>query len=30
MQGHPFNADFYHEDYVLWMELLRGLPDCIR
>lgn len=23
MQAHPFNPDFYHEDYVLWMELLR-------
>ncbi|MBQ8394884.1 MAG: glycosyltransferase family 2 protein [Clostridia bacterium] len=20
---HPFNPDYYHEDYVLWMELLR-------
>lgn len=23
MQEHPFNPGFYHEDYVLWMELLR-------
>lgn len=23
MQAHPFNPEFYHEDYVLWMELLR-------
>lgn len=23
MHAHPFNPDFYHEDYVLWMELLR-------
>lgn len=23
MQAHPFNPNFYHEDYVLWMELLR-------
>ncbi|MBR3803058.1 MAG: glycosyltransferase family 2 protein [Clostridia bacterium] len=22
---HPFNKEFYHEDYVLWMELL-GIP----
>ncbi len=28
MQGHPFNADFYHEDYVLWMELLRVCPTA--
>lgn len=26
MQAHPFNSDFYHEDYVLWMELLRVCP----
>ena len=26
MQMHPFNSDFYHEDYVLWMELLRVCP----
>ena len=23
MKSHPFNADYYHEDYVLWMELLK-------
>ena len=23
MQEHPFRTEFYHEDYVLWMELLR-------
>ncbi|MDO4385128.1 MAG: glycosyltransferase [Clostridia bacterium] len=23
MQAHPFNPSFYHEDYVLWMELLQ-------
>lgn len=23
MREHPFRAEFYHEDYVLWMELLR-------
>ena len=28
MQAHPFNADFYHEDYVLWMELLRVCPTA--
>lgn len=22
MQAHPFNKAFYHEDYVLWMQLL--------
>ena len=26
MQAHPFDPDFYHEDYVLWMELLRVCP----
>lgn len=26
MQAHSFNPEFYHEDYVLWMELLRGCP----
>ena len=26
MQAYPFNPDFYHEDYVLWMELLRVCP----
>ena len=26
MQAHPFNLEFYHEDYVLWMELLRVCP----
>ena len=28
MQAHPFNPDFYHEDYVLWMELLRVCPTA--
>lgn len=28
MQAHPFNSDFYHEDYVLWMELLRVCPTA--
>lgn len=28
MQSHPFNPDFYHEDYVLWMELLRVCPTA--
>ncbi len=23
MKEHPFNPDYYHEDYVLWMELLK-------
>lgn len=23
LKAHPFNPHFYHEDYVLWMELLR-------
>lgn len=23
LQAHPFNPEYYHEDYVLWMELLR-------
>lgn len=26
MQAHPFDSSFYHEDYVLWMELLRVSP----
>ena len=26
MQAHPFKPEFYHEDYVLWMELLRNCP----
>lgn len=26
MQRHPFDSNFYHEDYVLWMELLRICP----
>lgn len=26
MQAHLFNPDFYHEDYALWMELLRVCP----
>ena len=28
MQAHPFNPEFYHEDYVLWMELLRVCPTA--
>lgn len=28
MQAYPFNPDFYHEDYVLWMELLRVCPTA--
>ena len=28
MQAHPFNPDYYHEDYVLWMELLRICPTA--
>ena len=28
MQAHPFNPGFYHEDYVLWMELLRVCPTA--
>ncbi len=28
MQEHPFKPDFYHEDYVLWMELLRVCPTA--
>ena len=28
MRAHPFNPDFYHEDYVLWMELLRVCPTA--
>lgn len=28
MLAHPFNSDFYHEDYVLWMELLRVCPTA--
>ena len=23
LKDHPFNPDFYHEDYVLWMQLLK-------
>lgn len=23
LKAHPFNPDYYHEDYVLWMELMR-------
>ena len=26
MQERPFNPKFYHEDYVLWMELLQVCP----
>lgn len=29
LKGHPFNSAFYHEDYVLWMELLK-LPVTAR
>lgn len=31
MQAHLFNSDFYHEDYVLWMELqvMKSLPLLI-
>ena len=28
MQAHPFNPEFYHEDYVLWMELLKVCPTA--
>lgn len=28
MQVHPFNPEFYHEDYVLWMELLKVCPTA--
>lgn len=28
MQAHPFQAEYYHEDYVLWMELLRECPQA--
>ena len=28
MQAHPFDPAFYHEDYVLWMELLRVCPTA--
>lgn len=28
MQAYPFNPDFYHEDYVLWMELLKICPTA--
>lgn len=28
MQAHPFNPEFYHEDYVLWMKLLRVCPTA--
>lgn len=28
MQAHPFNPEFYHEDYVLWMELLQVCPTA--
>ena len=24
LRSHPFRAEFYHEDYVLWMELLQS------
>ena len=23
LKGHPFNPEYYHEDYVLWMELMQ-------
>ena len=26
IQAHPFKSEFYHEDYVLWMELLKIYP----
>lgn len=29
LKEHPFNSAFYHEDYVLWMELLK-LPVTAR
>lgn len=35
LKQHPFNSAFYHEDYVLWMDLLRddvvavGDSDCL-
>ena len=28
MQANPFNPEFYHEDYVLWMELPRVCPTA--
>lgn len=28
MQAHLFDPGFYHEDYVLWMELLRVCPTA--
>lgn len=28
MKSYPFNSEFYHEDYVLWMELLRVCPTA--
>lgn len=28
MKAHPFNQGFYHEDYALWMELLRVCPTA--
>lgn len=35
LKAHPFRPEYYHEDFVLWMELLRepikavGLPDVL-
>ena len=35
LQAHPFDPEYYHEDYVLWMELLRipvkaaGIPEVL-
>ena len=29
LKAHPFNSRFYHEDYVLWMELMK-LPIVAR
>ena len=28
MKAHPFSQGFYHEDYALWMELLRVCPTA--
>lgn len=28
LKQHPFNVNFYHEDYVLWMELL-SIPGVV-
>lgn len=35
LKAHPFRTEYYHEDYLLWMELLRepiravGIPDVL-